>query len=979
MKLFTLLLTLLWSAVAYSSPSFFYGQQAGAGDFPYIFDQAAMTNYDATLQAFQTNITVVKTGRHAIGFVLPLAGNGKTIRITINGIVKGTVVANSLNLANNTSAYFEDGFNYDFGTNGTYTVKVDVQTGPTTLQGVIIRMPDLESGVVEDQGTGQHCSPLESSFAGIIYRVHSELYSGEIHMSSNGIPVGKLFDAISFNEHYHNGCAILPLAGGLLGVQTEHNQARMHFKWIPNGDIANASVDRTFGALLSDYTYCQIRPLSNGDVIILTRGSNEDITGHGIILMTITNATDLVANVPAGKIDVLATDGDPYPRYIEVMNSGGVDAVVLAWAERTIGISWNGLSACIYAPAQGSFGKYYSLNGDPATVQLVLGTNGAPRFNSTMQNLLTKDGAGVRIMPAISTVDSKYGQRYTVEAMVGKVTTFPAGATAAKGNIFALFADNGLNDENSYGFCEIKYVQQVSGTRKVSPYDFLAPSLVTAGDPNSYRVSGGMRWYNDDPATDQVLLVMTDRGNRSFTNRLNEVSPLYYDWGGTNINTFKVTSPWTIPVFTLESANVAGGSYTTLGISSVYGLTNTFVYQTGNNQLHPTHCQSTRRQIQWMDTGGVTSPLPSGWGFYKNITFNHTNVTANLTNFPLYVNFTSDSDIGGRADATGQNIRFTASDGVTLLPYRRRTFAVAAGAATGQFVVLMPSISSSVDTVFRIWYDNSSAADGMGGSYQVYDDAYAIVTPMDQDPSGSAPQMTDVTYNTNNGTVSGSAMATTNSITGLAGLALSLTGTNMYIDYGSLYQQWRRFGEEVSSLTVETLIAPSTVQLTRDGIILSRGVLSTTSTAGSFTIFRDDVGTVGPRNNTWACVIRDVSNATTARIECADGIANTAGAWSGVAMSYLGSSATGLRMLINGTEDVNSPTSTASVASLLGSRSGDHITVGKQGITTTTLWGGGYDEMRMSYFTRPAEWIRATYLNLSLAAHGLTYSSEISQ
>ena len=76
----------------------------------------------------------------------------------------------------------------------------------------------------------------------------------------------------------------------------------------------------------------------------------------------------------------------------------------------------------------------------------------------------------------------------------------------------------------------------------------------------------------------------------------------------------------------------------------------------------------------------------SDWQCRKQITISHTNVgSSDLANFPLYVRISSDADIGANALSTGYDIRFTASDGASLLGYQRESFSIASGNASGDF------------------------------------------------------------------------------------------------------------------------------------------------------------------------------------------------------------------------------------------------------------------------------------------------------
>ena len=101
----------------------------------------------------------------------------------------------------------------------------------------------------------------------------------------------------------------------------------------------------------------------------------------------------------------------------------------------------------------------------------------------------------------------------------------------------------------------------------------------------------------------------------------------------------------------------------------------------------------------------------SGWSYRKKITIDNTYVDSDLTDFPVLVNFASDADIGANALSSGNDIRFTSSDGTTLLKYEREAFAVS-GSASGTFWVKVPTVAGSADTEIYLYYGNSGASDG---------------------------------------------------------------------------------------------------------------------------------------------------------------------------------------------------------------------------------------------------------------------------
>jgi hypothetical protein len=56
-----------------------------------------------------------------------------------------------------------------------------------------------------------------------------------------------------------------------------------------------------------------------------------------------------------------------------------------------------------------------------------------------------------------------------------------------------------------------------------------------------------------------------------------------------------------------------------------------------------------------------------------------------MTDFPLYVKISADTDIGAHAQADGDDIRFTLADGITVIPHETESFSTNSGSATGHF------------------------------------------------------------------------------------------------------------------------------------------------------------------------------------------------------------------------------------------------------------------------------------------------------
>jgi len=131
---------------------------------------------------------------------------------------------------------------------------------------------------------------------------------------------------------------------------------------------------------------------------------------------------------------------------------------------------------------------------------------------------------------------------------------------------------------------------------------------------------------------------------------------------------------------------------------------------------------STSPTQKWRTTGktseyisldlGLSSLFPNfnGWKKAKPITIPGTYVPAGgLTNVPVMVRFSNDADIGAICRSDGYDIRFCDDSGTELSQYRL-TFSVSSGQASGEFWVLLPSISQSGKTIYVV-FGNSSASD----------------------------------------------------------------------------------------------------------------------------------------------------------------------------------------------------------------------------------------------------------------------------
>jgi len=131
--------------------------------------------------------------------------------------------------------------------------------------------------------------------------------------------------------------------------------------------------------------------------------------------------------------------------------------------------------------------------------------------------------------------------------------------------------------------------------------------------------------------------------------------------------------------------------------------------------------------------------LGAAWSYRRKITIDHSKVDNNLENFPVAVILDNTNFDFSKARPDGYDIRFTASDGETLLKYERERHDSVNQKA--EYWVKIPSVSSSTDTEFYAYYGKSNALDGAEAE-NVWDSNYVAVYHMKEE-SGTVYDSTD--------------------------------------------------------------------------------------------------------------------------------------------------------------------------------------------------------------------------------------------
>uniref|UniRef100_A0A7V3N5V3 DUF2341 domain-containing protein n=1 Tax=candidate division CPR3 bacterium TaxID=2268181 RepID=A0A7V3N5V3_UNCC3 len=326
-------------------------------------------------------------------------------------------------------------------------------------------------------------------------------------------------------------------------------------------------------------------------------------------------------------------------------------------------------------------------------------------------------------------------------------------------------------------------------------------------------------------------------------------------------------------------------------------------------------------------------PWLSPWLYRKKITIDETKVDADLTDFPVLVKLTSTNFNFSKALSTGYDIRFTSSDGTTLLKYERERHDATNQVA--EYWVKIPSVSGTVNTDFYIYYGNSSASDGADPT-NVWDSNFKGVWHL---KDYTTSQVNDSTVNANNGTKKGANEPIETN--GKIAKAQDFDGTDDRIDTGTTNLPT----SYTANQTWEFWIKFDVVNATQ-GVYTTSNVIDTQSNVG-MRIFSDegalkfgmgwvtDYTIVNPSAGTWYYIALTRTSA---------------GEWKG----YSNGINTITQTMTNGWQQIAS-------------------TIGRMNNGASWYYMNGIiDEFRISNVVRSAAWIKASYNsgNESLVSYG---------
>ena len=118
-----------------------------------------------------------------------------------------------------------------------------------------------------------------------------------------------------------------------------------------------------------------------------------------------------------------------------------------------------------------------------------------------------------------------------------------------------------------------------------------------------------------------------------------------------------------------------------------------------------------------------------GWSYRRELTVDNTLIDADLTDFPVLVKLESSFFDFTKAQGDGEDIRFTGSDGTTLLKYEIERWDDVAEKA--EVWVKLPAVSSTSDTDFYLYYGNPTASDAQDPT-NVWDSNFMMVHHLEE-------------------------------------------------------------------------------------------------------------------------------------------------------------------------------------------------------------------------------------------------------
>ncbi|MCX6718583.1 MAG: DUF2341 domain-containing protein [Candidatus Staskawiczbacteria bacterium] len=332
--------------------------------------------------------------------------------------------------------------------------------------------------------------------------------------------------------------------------------------------------------------------------------------------------------------------------------------------------------------------------------------------------------------------------------------------------------------------------------------------------------------------------------------------------------------------------------------------------------------------------------LPN-WQYRKKITISNANVDSNLSNFPVLVKITADSNMS-TALANGYDIRFADSGGLTLLQYERESWSGGGGnSVTANFWVKVPTISHSSATTIYIYYGNSSAVDAQSPT-GVWDSNFLGVWHM-------ADNAANKTVVDSTGGDNGTAKANTSSktTTGKVNGALTFNGSSDYVNLNSNVGNFTLS----SAFTISAWVNPA--------LDSSDDVIYGNTWTGQGYMMR-----INSSNKARFILFKSSNN-----YKGIDSSALSSG-WHYITGIWNG---TATKIFIDGAENSQTAVTKGTVDTITTS---NNTNIGLDTTSDGHYFKGPIDEVRVSNLVRSADWLKFEYHNMADSGNNLTFAGQ---
>jgi MYXO-CTERM domain-containing protein len=381
-------------------------------------------------------------------------------------------------------------------------------------------------------------------------------------------------------------------------------------------------------------------------------------------------------------------------------------------------------------------------------------------------------------------------------------------------------------------------------------------------------------------------------------------------------------------------------------------------------------------------TGAPSTCTFAQFDYLKNVTVDRTKVGSasaptTISGFPVLVSVTdanlkTTANMGHVRNANGYDILFRAYDTVTCggttqctLPHEIEKY----DGTTGQLIAWvytagLKTQTNTSNTTFQILYGNQAVSSSLEQKASTWASSFKGVWHLNQDPSGSAPQMTDSSTTGNNGT-SSSLTAVSSAKVG-AGVSTNGTSSSMTFNSGTTLNS-----AGGAAFTYSAWIkVPATETL---GAIVS----SRSSTADAVVIDLM-VGMNGPTTNAGKlmALVRDDTNGAYGQL--VGGTVND-DVWHHVALVR---SNTAVALYLDGVSQGGGPVTATGVGGTYTTNLRD---MGREGRwiqdnyttpTSNAFLQATFDELRYASAARNADWLLTEYANQGTPSTFLSFGSE---